>query len=108
MHPAEPPATSPTDTLNAELDRLEDLATRNPRVSQAELSALETNRHEILAALNKQPHPPRRPPPDLALLEKPPPSRRSAPQRPRAQPVSLPDFSRDDLLRRIDLTHLPA
>ena len=39
-------------TLNAEVDRLVDLATRNPQVSSDEISALVNLRTEILAALS--------------------------------------------------------
>ena len=39
------------NTLAAELARLEDLATRNSQVSQAELSARRSHRDDTLAAL---------------------------------------------------------
>jgi ATP-dependent helicase HepA len=42
-----------TDTLNAELARLEDLATRNPRVSPAEITRQRDFRDEALAKLSE-------------------------------------------------------
>ena len=39
-------------TLDAELERLADLATRNTRISAGELAALRARRHETLAALD--------------------------------------------------------
>ncbi len=41
------------DTLNADLARLEDLATRNPRVSPAEMATLRDFRDEVLAKLSE-------------------------------------------------------
>jgi ATP-dependent helicase HepA len=49
--PAESARRLATRTLDAEIHRLEDLATRNPRVSDAELATLRSLRDESLAAL---------------------------------------------------------
>ena len=49
--PAEAAQTLAAQTLGAELERLADLATRNPQVSAAELAALRAVRDESLTAL---------------------------------------------------------
>ncbi|MEI8038224.1 MAG: helicase-related protein [Verrucomicrobiota bacterium] len=49
--PADAARHHAASALDAELDRLADLATRNPRISASELAALRALRHETLAAL---------------------------------------------------------